>query len=103
MRLALPPWLDALRPSQLAKNALVLAGFFFALPDRHQAGIDPLAAGLRTLAAAALFAVVSGAVYLLNDLHDAPRDRLHPEKRRRPVASGAMPTFIVPPLPTVPR
>ena len=53
MRLALPPWLDALRPSQLAKNALVLAGFFFALPDRHQAGIDPLAAGIRTLAAAA--------------------------------------------------
>ena len=51
MRLALPPWLDALRPSQLAKNALVLAGFFFALPDRHQAGIDPLAAGIRTLAA----------------------------------------------------
>ena len=91
MRLALPPWLDALRPSQLAKNALVLAGFFFALPDRHQAGIDPAAAGLRTLAAAALFAVVSGAVYLLNDVHDAPRDRLHPEKRRRPVASGALP------------
>ena len=91
MRLALPPWLDALRPSQLAKNALVLAGFFFALPDRHQAGIDPLAAGLRTLAAAALFAVVSGAVYLLNDLHDAPRDRLHPEKRRRPIASGSLP------------
>ena len=90
MRLALPPWLDALRPSQLAKNALVLAGFFFALPDRHQAGIDPLGAGLRTLAAAALFAVVSGAVYLLNDVHDAPRDRLHPEKRRRPVASGAL-------------
>lgn len=90
MRLALPPWLDALRPSQLAKNALVLAGFFFALPDRHQAGIDPLSAGLRTLAAAALFAVVSGAVYLLNDIHDAPRDRLHPEKRRRPVASGAL-------------
>lgn len=91
MRLALPPWLDALRPSQLAKNALVLAGFFFALPDRHQAGIDPLAAGLCTLAAAALFAVVSGAVYLLNDLHDAPRDRLHPEKRRRPIASGSLP------------
>ena len=90
MRPRLPPWLDALRPSQLAKNALVLAGFFFALPDRHQAGIDPLGAGLRTLAAAALFAVVSGAVYLLNDVHDAPRDRLHPEKRRRPVASGAL-------------
>ena len=91
MRLAPPPWLDALRPSQLLKNALVLAGFLFALPDRHQAGIDPLAAGLRALAAAALFAVASGAVYLLNDVHDAPRDRLHPEKRRRPVASGALP------------
>lgn len=90
MTLRLPPWLDALRPSQLAKNALVLAGFLFALPDRNQTGIDPVAAGLRTLAAAALFAVVSGAVYLLNDVHDAPRDRLHPEKRRRPVASGRL-------------
>ncbi len=29
-------------------------------------------------------------MYLLNDVHDAPRDRLHPEKRRRPVASGAL-------------
>ena len=90
MPLRPPPALEALRPSQLAKNALVLAGFFFALPDRHQAGIDPLAAGIRALAAATLFAVVSGAVYLLNDIHDAPRDRLHPEKRRRPVASGAL-------------
>ena len=91
MHRAPPPWLDALRPSQLAKNVLVLAGFLFAMPDRHQAGIDPLVAGLRALAAAALFAVVSGAVYLLNDVHDAPSDRLHPEKRRRPVASGALP------------
>ena len=85
----LPPAIDALRPGQWVKNALVLAGFVFALPDRNQ-GVDPLGAGLRALAAAALFAVVSGAVYLLNDVHDAPRDRLHPEKRRRPVASGAL-------------
>ena len=83
----LPAAIDALRPGQWVKNLLVFAGLVFALPDRNQ-GVDPVAAGLRTLAAAALFAVVSGAVYLLNDVHDAPRDRLHPEKRRRPVASG---------------
>ena len=85
----LPAAIDALRPGQWVKNALVFAGFLFAIPDRNQ-GVDLLGAGLRTLAAAALFAVVSGAVYLLNDVHDAPHDRLHPEKRRRPVASGAL-------------
>ena len=32
--------------------------------------------------------LASSAVYALNDVHDAPRDRLHPQKRSRPVASG---------------
>lgn len=86
----LPPALAALRPAQLAKNALVPAGVFFALADRTQPDVEPLRAVLRALAAAAVFAVAAGAVYLLNDVHDAARDRLHPEKRGRPVASGAL-------------
>lgn len=87
---SLPPALAALRPEQLAKNALVPAGVFFALADRTQPDVDPRRAVLRALAATAVFAVASGAVYLLNDVHDAARDRLHPEKRDRPVASGAL-------------
>jgi len=43
---------------------------------------------LRSIAAAAAYTLLSGAVYLLNDIGDAARDRAHPVKRRRPIASG---------------
>jgi 4-hydroxybenzoate polyprenyltransferase len=43
---------------------------------------------LRSLLAFALFCALSGAIYLLNDVTDVERDRLHPTKRLRPVASG---------------
>jgi 4-hydroxybenzoate polyprenyltransferase len=54
---------------------------------RHLFDAGPL---LRSLAAFALFCGLSGAVYLLNDVADVERDRLHPRKRLRPVASGAL-------------
>jgi 4-hydroxybenzoate polyprenyltransferase len=46
---------------------------------------------LRSLLAFALFCALSGAVYLLNDVADIERDRRHPTKSRRPIASGALP------------
>ena len=45
---------------------------------------------LRSLLAFALFCVLSGAVYLLNDVADVERDRRHPTKGRRPIASGQL-------------
>ena len=45
---------------------------------------------LRSLLAFALFCVLSGAVYLLNDVADVERDRRHPTKSRRPIASGQL-------------
>jgi 4-hydroxybenzoate polyprenyltransferase len=45
---------------------------------------------LRSLLAFALFCALSGAVYLLNDVADVERDRRHPVKRARPIASGAL-------------
>jgi 4-hydroxybenzoate polyprenyltransferase len=38
--------------------------------------------------------VLSSVVYLINDVVDAPRDRLHPRKQRRPIASGRLPVAI---------
>jgi len=80
--------LAALRPKQWTKNALVLVAFFFALGDASQQlhGRD----FWTVLAAAILFCLASGAVYLMNDLHDREQDRAHPVKCRRPIASGAL-------------
>jgi 4-hydroxybenzoate polyprenyltransferase len=46
---------------------------------------------LRSLLAFAFFCALSGAVYLLNDVADVERDRRHPTKSRRPIASGELP------------
>lgn len=74
----------ALRPHQWAKNLFVAAPLLFgkALYER-----GPL---LRVALAAGLFCLLSGAVYLVNDLLDLEADRAHPQKRLRPLASGAL-------------
>lgn len=74
----------ALRPRQWTKNAAVVAPLVFA----HKA-LDPASAG-RALAAAGFFCLLSSAVYVFNDLVDRERDREHPVKRLRPIASGAV-------------
>ena len=75
-----------LRAKQWTKNAVVFAAFVFALGDQHQ----NLAAWelWKVCLAALAFSLVSSAVYIFNDLRDAPQDRLHPLKRRRPIAAG---------------
>ena len=74
----------ALRPEQWTKNALVLAALVFAVrlgePVRVVDGLVAFAA----------YCGASSAAYLVNDTLDAERDRLHPVKRHRPVASGAL-------------
>jgi 4-hydroxybenzoate polyprenyltransferase len=82
-----------LRPAQWTKNIIVLAAFFFALGDRTLEGLTP-ALGLRGLAAALLFCLVSSGVYIVNDLGDREADRLHPLKRFRPIAAGRIPPAI---------
>ena len=81
---------EVTRPGQWVKNLLVLAGLFFALADKFQR-FSVAESLLRTLLAVALFCAISGAVYIMNDLHDAEADRSHPAKRNRPVASGRLP------------
>ncbi len=77
--------LKAMRPRQWVKNILLFAGLFFAQKFLH---LDSV---LRALEGFASFCLVSGAVYVLNDVVDVERDRIHPRKRLRPVASGALP------------
>jgi 4-hydroxybenzoate polyprenyltransferase len=77
--------LVSLRPHQWTKNLVVLAALAFS---KHLFDGDAVA---RAAMAFATFCVLSGAVYLVNDLVDLERDRLHPTKRERPLASGALP------------
>ena len=77
--------LEAMRPRQWLKNLFVFAGLLFTL-DAHHPASDYLRVGL----AFALFCILSGSVYLLNDVLDAERDRKHEQKCRRPVASGRL-------------
>lgn len=74
----------ALRVYQWPKNLVVFAALIFAqeVHEPHQV--------LRTIAAFVTFCMASSAMYLSNDLHDLESDRKHPEKRHRPLASGAM-------------
>jgi 4-hydroxybenzoate polyprenyltransferase len=78
----------ALRPRQWSKNAVIFIGLIFALKLRQ---VDML---LATCGAFLLFCLLSGGVYLVNDLVDVERDRLHPVKRTRPIASGALPRGV---------
>ena len=80
--MAIPALVKALRPKQWAKNVLVVAAPFAA--GRL---FEPSVAANVAVAFVA-FCLASSAVYLLNDVRDAPKDRLHPEKKNRPIASG---------------
>ena len=88
--MAIPALVKALRPKQWAKNVLVIAAPFAA--GRL---LEPSVAANVAVAFVA-FCLASSAVYLLNDVRDAPKDRLHPEKKNRPIASGQVaPTTAV--------
>lgn len=80
----LPALLRLARPYQWTKNGFVLAGLLFGHAWSQP---DTLRAVLWMLAA---FCLASSAVYVLNDLADLEADRRHPEKRLRPLASGAL-------------
>jgi 4-hydroxybenzoate polyprenyltransferase len=76
--------LVALRPRQWTKNLLLFAGIIFAakLGDFGRWG--------EAIAAFAAYCAASSASYLVNDLRDAPHDRVHPVKRARPIARGEL-------------
>lgn len=75
--------LKELRPHQWVKNVLL----FFPLLAMHVT--DPLSY-LWVAITALAFGLGASSIYILNDLLDLPSDRIHPEKRMRPIASGAL-------------
>lgn len=79
--------IQAMRPLQWVKNGVIFAALVF---DR-QLGLNNLPPMLRTLAGFGIFCLLSGVVYMINDIADVEADRLHPTKRRRPIASGRLP------------
>jgi 4-hydroxybenzoate polyprenyltransferase len=76
-----------MRPKQWAKNLVIFAALVF---DR-QLGLNNLKPFFHTLMGFAIFCLLSGVIYLINDIADVEADRVHPVKRRRPIASGALP------------
>lgn len=80
----MPPLLSAMRPPEWVKNLLVFAGLLFS------GRIDEPAQVADATLAFAAFCAISSAGYLFNDLRDAEHDRLHPDKRHRAIASGAL-------------
>jgi 4-hydroxybenzoate polyprenyltransferase len=80
-------WVTLLRPHQWVKNVLIFAGYIFAgnfklPPPKALSDFTFVLTGFVS------FCLLSGAVYAINDVVDREKDRKHPVKRNRPVASG---------------
>lgn len=76
--------LISMRPRQWLKNGFVFAALLFSR------NIFNPATAVTSVGTFVVFCLVSGAVYLFNDLVDMDQDRHHPKKRSRPIASGAL-------------
>ena len=76
--------LRALRPHQWVKNAFVFAALVFS---KNLTRLDAVRDSLLVFVA---FSILASSIYLINDIADVERDRHHPEKRHRPIASGAV-------------
>ena len=77
-------YIHLLRPLQWLKNGFVFAPIFFSSNLLRWELFWP------TLIVFMAFCLISSAIYCFNDLRDVEADRLHPKKRLRPIASGAV-------------
>jgi 4-hydroxybenzoate polyprenyltransferase len=81
-------FLVAMRPHQWVKNLFIFAPLLFG-----KKLADPLAIGYSILAFF-VFCFIASGLYIFNDWIDAEEDRLHPEKRNRPISSGLLPVSV---------
>ena len=83
--------IESLRPKQWTKNLFIFAAILFSQNILN----FPLL--LKAVYAFFIFCLLSGAVYIINDLIDLEKDRSHPVKSKRPLASGRIkPLYIMP-------
>ena len=80
------------RPREWIKNVFVFAALFFS---KNLFNITLLP---RACLMFSLYCMVAGGVYLMNDIKDRAADRIHPQKRTRPIASGALPITSAAPV-----
>jgi 4-hydroxybenzoate polyprenyltransferase len=80
--------LRALRPDQWTKNLVLFSGLVFA------GGLGTRTLVLHATSGFLVFCALSGATYIFNDLMDVRRDREHPVKKLRPLASGNLPVGL---------
>ena len=93
--------LKTMRPRQWLKNTVLFAALVFdrQFTPRHWYDI------LHTVVGFLIFCLLSGVIYIVNDIADIEADRRHPDKRLRPIPSGELPlpiarqaAFIIPVL-----
>ncbi len=77
-------YIQLLRPLQWIKNTFVFAPIFFSNNLLKAEYLWP------TLIVFIAFCLISSSIYCFNDLKDIESDRQHPQKCKRPIASGAV-------------
>jgi len=80
--------IKSMRPAQWIKNLIIFAPLVFSR------NLFSGALALQILAGFGVFCLLSGSVYIINDLVDLERDKLHPAKSLRPLASGRLPKSV---------
>jgi 4-hydroxybenzoate polyprenyltransferase len=79
--------LITMRPHQWVKNLFIFAPLLFGKKLSDSAAVG------NSLLAFAAFCLLASGLYIVNDVVDAEEDRAHPEKRTRPISSGALPVW----------
>ena len=77
-------YLKLIRVEQWVKNMFVFVPLFFS------GGINNIDLLIKSIIAFVVFSLAASMIYILNDYNDIESDRKHPEKRKRPLASGAV-------------
>lgn len=79
---------SVMRPYQWVKNLFVFVPLLFGKKLTEGIAIE------HSLIAFAVFCLIASSLYIFNDWIDAEEDRKHPEKRFRPISSGALPSSV---------